>query len=126
MVRSAFSSIKFLASATDLIVTSLRDPAGLVAVGAGRGVFVETPVAAWVEAKLGVRPAPQPASSTLRTTSQMMTINLIRLMFMFLLITITRVSDDYSSDSYELMKALQPPNGSASPKGQGFHQPPPT
>ena len=90
MVRSVFSPIKFLTSATDLIVTSLRDPAGLVAVGAGRGVFVgapvvKTPVAAWVGAELGVRPAPQPDSSKPRTTIQMMTINLIRLMFMFLL-----------------------------------------
>src|SRR5512143_1632694 len=85
MVRSAFSPIKFLASATDLIVTSLRDPAGLVAVGAGRGVFVATPVAVWVGAEPGVSPAPQLDSNKPRIAIHTMTINLTWLMFMFLL-----------------------------------------
>src|SRR5512144_1024872 len=85
MVRSGFSLIKFLASATDSIVTSLRDPAGLVAVDAGRGVFVAMPVVAWVGAEPGVSPAPQLDSNKPRTTIQMMTINLLRLMFMVLL-----------------------------------------
>jgi hypothetical protein len=69
----------FLAIASDLILTSLRDPAGLVAVGDGRGVFV----AAWVVVELGVSPAPQLDSNKPRTTIQMTKINLICFMFMF-------------------------------------------
>jgi len=101
MVRSVFSPIKFFASATDSIVTSLRDPAGLVAVGAGRGVFVATPVAAWVGVELGVSPAPQPDNNKPKTTIQMTTINLICFLFMFLLSL---------PQAYELMKAFQPTN----------------
>jgi hypothetical protein len=77
----------------------LRDPAGLVAVGEGRGVFVATPVVVWVGVELGVSPTPQPDSSKPRTTIHTITINLICLMFMFLLSLL---------EAYELMKVFQP------------------
>jgi hypothetical protein len=93
MVRSVFSPTIFLAIAADSIFTSLRDPAGLVAVGEGRGVFVGGPcvaisfvgtfVAAWVGVELVVSPAPQLDSNKPGTTIQMTTIKLICFMFMF-------------------------------------------
>src|SRR5512141_1649928 len=86
MARAVFSLIKFLARATDSIVTSLRDPAGLVAVGTGREVSVATPMLAWVGAELGISPAPQLDSNKLtRTAVHTMRINLIRLIFIVLL-----------------------------------------
>src|SRR5512140_3407047 len=100
MVRAVFSPIKFLTSATDSIVTSLRDPAGLVAVGAGRGVFVGIPVANLVGVEPAGSPVPQPDNNKPKTTNQTTTINLICFMFLILLLL---------SRAYKSMKAFQPP-----------------